>query len=124
METKAAVTALAALAQDSRLAVFRALVQAGPVGLAAGKISELTGIPVDLGTGGLNQTQRTYKSSRQWQAAHREIIHRTLGLRAVQRICRHLQLTHAVFLDTVLRHADSLYMSICACIIWRIDFSP
>lgn len=45
METKAAVTALAALAQDSRLAVFRALVQAGPVGLAAGKISELTGIP-------------------------------------------------------------------------------
>ncbi len=45
METKAAVTALAALAQDSRLAVFRALVQAGPAGLAAGKISELTGIP-------------------------------------------------------------------------------
>ena len=45
METKAAVTALAALAQDSRLAVFRALVQAGPTGLAAGKIGELTGIP-------------------------------------------------------------------------------
>src|SRR4030065_210404 len=45
METKAAVTALAALAQDSRLAVFRALVQAGPAGLAAGNISELTGIP-------------------------------------------------------------------------------
>ena len=45
METKAVVTALAALAQDSRLAVFRSLVQAGPAGLAAGKISELTGIP-------------------------------------------------------------------------------
>ena len=44
METKAAVTALAALAQDSRLAIFRALVQAGPAGLAAGRISELTGI--------------------------------------------------------------------------------
>ena len=44
METKTVVTALAALAQDSRLAVFRALVQAGPAGLAAGKISELTGI--------------------------------------------------------------------------------
>ena len=44
METKAAVTALAALAQDSRLAIFRALVQAGPSGLAAGRISELTGI--------------------------------------------------------------------------------
>ncbi len=45
METNSAVTALAALAQASRLAVFRALVQAGPAGLAAGKISELTGIP-------------------------------------------------------------------------------
>jgi DNA-binding transcriptional ArsR family regulator len=45
METKAAVSSLAALAQDSRLAIFRVLVQAGPAGLAAGKISELTGIP-------------------------------------------------------------------------------
>ncbi|HEX7971748.1 MAG TPA: helix-turn-helix domain-containing protein [Thiobacillus sp.] len=45
MKTKAAVSALAALAQNSRLAVFRALVQAGPAGLAAGRISELTGIP-------------------------------------------------------------------------------
>jgi DNA-binding transcriptional ArsR family regulator len=44
METKAAVTALAALAQESRLAIFRALVQAGPAGLAAGRIGELTGI--------------------------------------------------------------------------------
>ena len=44
METKAAVSALAALAQDSRLAIFRTLVQAGPAGVAAGKISELTGI--------------------------------------------------------------------------------
>ena len=44
METKAAVTALAAIAQDSRLAIFRALVQAGPAGFAAGRISELTGI--------------------------------------------------------------------------------
>ena len=45
METKNAVAALAALAQDSRLAVFRLLVQAGPAGMAAGKISETTGIP-------------------------------------------------------------------------------
>ncbi|MDO9467870.1 MAG: metalloregulator ArsR/SmtB family transcription factor [Thiobacillus sp.] len=44
METKVVVTALAALAQDSRLAIFRALVQAGPAGLAAGRISEFTGI--------------------------------------------------------------------------------
>jgi len=44
METKTAVTALAALAQDSRLAIFRLLVQAGPAGLAAGKIGEALGI--------------------------------------------------------------------------------
>lgn len=44
MEKTKIITALAALAQESRLEVFRALVQAGPEGLAAGKISELTGI--------------------------------------------------------------------------------
>ncbi|OQW75236.1 MAG: transcriptional regulator [Proteobacteria bacterium ST_bin11] len=44
MENKTAVIALAALAQESRLAIYRALVQAGPEGLAAGKISETTGI--------------------------------------------------------------------------------
>ena len=45
METKNVVVALSALAQASRLAVFRTLVQAGPTGLPAGKISEATGIP-------------------------------------------------------------------------------
>lgn len=45
METNDVVLALSALAQASRLAVFRALVQAGPAGLAAGKIADLTGIP-------------------------------------------------------------------------------
>ncbi|MGZ8240644.1 MAG: ArsR/SmtB family transcription factor [Methylobacter sp.] len=44
MENKAAVTALSALAQESRLMIYRALVQAGPEGLAAGRISEATGI--------------------------------------------------------------------------------
>ena len=45
METKDAVAALAALAQATRLAVFRTLVQAGPSGLPAGQVAELTGIP-------------------------------------------------------------------------------
>ena len=45
METKNAVTALAALAQTSRLAVFRLLVQAGPEGFAASKIAEQLEIP-------------------------------------------------------------------------------
>jgi len=45
MESKSVVTALAALAQDSRLAIFRLLVQAGPAGLPAGRISEALRIP-------------------------------------------------------------------------------
>ncbi len=45
METKNVINALAALAHDSRLAIFRTLVQAGPAGLSAGKIGEATGIP-------------------------------------------------------------------------------
>jgi ArsR family transcriptional regulator len=45
METKAALGALAALAQDSRLAVFRLLVQVGPSGMAASKIAEQLGVP-------------------------------------------------------------------------------
>jgi len=39
MKTENAITALAALAQDTRLAVFRLLVQQGPSGLAAGEIA-------------------------------------------------------------------------------------
>lgn len=45
METKAVVAALAALAHESRLAIFRLLVEAGPCGLPAGKIGERLGIP-------------------------------------------------------------------------------
>jgi DNA-binding transcriptional ArsR family regulator len=45
MNIKTAVQSLAALAQDSRLEVFRLLVQAGPAGLPAGEIAERLGIP-------------------------------------------------------------------------------
>ena len=45
METESALSALASLAQTSRLAVFRLLVERGPDGLPAGRISETTGIP-------------------------------------------------------------------------------
>lgn len=45
METKLAVTALAALAQESRLSIFRLLVQAGPEGLPAGVIAQTLEIP-------------------------------------------------------------------------------
>jgi DNA-binding transcriptional ArsR family regulator len=45
METHHAVRALAALAQSSRLAIYRLLVAEGPQGLAAGVISEHLNIP-------------------------------------------------------------------------------
>ena len=44
METKDALAALAALAQETRLEVFRLLVRAGPVGLPAGNIAERIGV--------------------------------------------------------------------------------
>jgi ArsR family transcriptional regulator, arsenate/arsenite/antimonite-responsive transcriptional repressor len=40
MEKSDAVAALAALAQDNRLDVFRLLVQAGPEGMPAGQVAE------------------------------------------------------------------------------------
>jgi ArsR family transcriptional regulator len=45
METRTAVTALAALAQETRLSIFRLLVQAGPEGVPAGRISEELEVP-------------------------------------------------------------------------------
>ncbi|MDB5960285.1 MAG: transcriptional regulator [Massilia sp.] len=40
MDTKEVLTALSAIAQESRLAIFRLLVQVGPDGMAASKIAE------------------------------------------------------------------------------------
>jgi ArsR family transcriptional regulator, arsenate/arsenite/antimonite-responsive transcriptional repressor len=45
MEKPAAITALAALAQESRLDIFRLLVETGPAGLPAGQIGEALGLP-------------------------------------------------------------------------------
>src|SRR6516165_8864926 len=45
MESNGAVEALAALAQNSRLQVYRLLVQTGPEGLAASELAERLGIP-------------------------------------------------------------------------------
>ena len=44
MDTKEIIAALAAMAQESRLSVFRLLIQAGPEGMAASKIGESLGI--------------------------------------------------------------------------------
>jgi ArsR family transcriptional regulator, arsenate/arsenite/antimonite-responsive transcriptional repressor len=45
METTQALQSLSALAQESRLSIFRLLVQAGPAGMAAGAIGEALDVP-------------------------------------------------------------------------------
>ena len=45
MDSTSAVHALAALAQDTRLALFRLLVEQGPAGLTPGHISEKLDVP-------------------------------------------------------------------------------
>jgi len=45
METKQAVGALSAMAQETRLEALRLLVQAGPEGLAAGEIARRLDVP-------------------------------------------------------------------------------
>jgi ArsR family transcriptional regulator, arsenate/arsenite/antimonite-responsive transcriptional repressor len=45
MEIRLAVMALAALAQETRLSIYRLLVEAGPEGVAAGRIGEALEVP-------------------------------------------------------------------------------
>jgi DNA-binding transcriptional ArsR family regulator len=45
METTQALQSLSALAQESRLSIFRLLVQAGPAGMPAGAIGEALELP-------------------------------------------------------------------------------
>lgn len=54
METDTAIDALRALGQGLRLAAFRALVQAGPAGLAVGELRDRVGVPPATLTAHLN----------------------------------------------------------------------
>jgi DNA-binding transcriptional ArsR family regulator len=45
MEIKEATAALAALAQETRLSIFRLLVEAGPEGVPAGQVAEALEVP-------------------------------------------------------------------------------
>ena len=70
MESSNALTALASLAQEHRLALFRLLVQAGPDGMAAGALAEALGVPnsslsfhlAHLNRAGLIEQQRQGRS--------------------------------------------------------------
>lgn len=54
MESKVAVRRLSALAQDSRLSVFRQLVRAGTEGMAAGDIAKALNVPANTLSAQLN----------------------------------------------------------------------
>jgi ArsR family transcriptional regulator, arsenate/arsenite/antimonite-responsive transcriptional repressor len=45
VDSPAAITALASLAQEHRLSIFRLLVQAGDAGMPAGAIADALGVP-------------------------------------------------------------------------------
>jgi ArsR family transcriptional regulator, arsenate/arsenite/antimonite-responsive transcriptional repressor len=54
MQTDAALSALAALSQETRLAAFRRLVQAGQTGLSVGELREFLDLPAATLTAHLN----------------------------------------------------------------------
>lgn len=83
MENKTAIPALAALAQGTRLDVFRLLVRHEPGGLPAGEIARKLGVPHNTMSAHLGQLSRSglIRSTRQG----RSIIYRA-DLAAVRRL--------------------------------------
>ena len=74
MKASAAVEALAALAQEHRLALFRLLVQAGDRGMAAGAIADALGVPNSSLSFHLNQLRKAGLILQERQ--HRSLIYR------------------------------------------------
>lgn len=84
MEDKAALAALAALANETRLAVFRTLVAVGPSGLPAGEIAGRLGVPASTLSFHLKELDRagllrSWRRQRQiFYAAHYDGFRRLL----------------------------------------------
>ena len=74
MNSKSAIDALSALAQEHRLALFRLLVQAGDQGLPAGAIAEKLGVPNSSLSFHLAQLRRAGLILQERQ--HRSLIYR------------------------------------------------
>jgi DNA-binding transcriptional ArsR family regulator len=74
MDATTAVTALSALAQEHRLALFRLLVQAGDEGMPAGAIAEALGVPNSSLSFHLSQLHKAGLVQQERQ--HRSIIYR------------------------------------------------
>jgi ArsR family transcriptional regulator len=74
LESGEAVQALAALAQESRLAVFRALVEAGPGGLTPGDLA--TRLSIAANTLSFHLKELSYASLVSQERAGRNLIYR------------------------------------------------
>jgi len=74
IDSDTAIAALAALAQEHRLAVFRLLVQAGEKGMTAGAIAEALGIPASSLSFHLGQLRLAKLIQQERQ--HRSLIYR------------------------------------------------
>ncbi|MDB5367158.1 MAG: transcriptional regulator, ArsR family protein, partial [Rhodospirillales bacterium] len=75
MENKQAVAALAALAHETRLGVFRLLVRRGPNGLSAGEIAAALGVAASTLSHHLAQLERS-ALLRSWRV-QRQIFYAT-----------------------------------------------
>jgi ArsR family transcriptional regulator len=75
IDSRSAIAALAALAQEHRLAVYRLLVQAGEKGMAAGAIAEALALPASSLSFHLGQLRLA-------RLIHQERQHRSLIYRA------------------------------------------
>ena len=74
MKSEQAISALGALAQEHRLALFRLLVRAGEKGMAAGAIADTLGVPPSSLSFHLGQLSRAGLVDQERQ--HRSIIYR------------------------------------------------
>lgn len=83
MEEKAALDALAALAQEHRLRIFRRLVAEGPDGMTAGAIAAWLGVPPSSLSFHLGQLERA-GLIRSWRVARN--IHYALDVEGARRL--------------------------------------
>jgi ArsR family transcriptional regulator, arsenate/arsenite/antimonite-responsive transcriptional repressor len=87
METKEALDALAALAQATRLAVFRLLVRQGPVGMTAGAVAEALGVAPSTLSPHLAQLERAGLAT-SWRVDRR--IFYAVDIEGTRRLLRYL----------------------------------
>ena len=98
MNKKSAVTLLSSIAQEARLDIFRALVQAGVTGLSAGSVAEKLGIPnstlsfhlKELSQAGLvssRQESRFIYYSANYQAMNNLLVYLTENCCAGEKAC-------------------------------------